>query len=293
MANNRSKFDLWWNSYPVRRIFSAVYSFGAAIVILGALFKIIHLPYANEMLMVGMLTEVVIFALGIFDKPLKEFDWNNIFDFSETGEKLSANLLQRSSPSVPQHQGLNLKSASLLESDIEKLSEGVRNLTTTARQLTDLTSVVDVTDKFVKNIETASTATHKYSQSQDSLNVEVEKLHASYAGISSGMDIVERNTKQYSSKIEDINKNLSSINSIYEIQLKNIHVQSESLTSQSEAMRKVTDEVNTVLGELKKIKSATVTAVEETENFKTSTTSLSRQIGDLNRIYGNMLNALS
>lgn len=287
----QTRFDNWWNSYKIKRIFSAVYSLGAAVVILGAMFKILHLPGGGTMLAIGMSTEVIVFALGIFDKPFKEWDWEKVFDFS-AGDKLNAAGFQ---PSVQpnQTQGLSLKTTGMLESEVEKLSEGIKSLTSTAQQLTNLTSVVDVTEKFVKNIENASLATRKYTQSQDSLNAEVERLQTSYTGVAAGMDLVEKNTKQYSSKIEDINRNLSSINSIYEIQLKNIHTQSESLNLQSEAMRKATDELNAVLAEIKKIKTATSTAVDEAESFKTGATGLSRQIADLNKIYGNMLNALS
>ncbi len=287
----QSKFDIWWNSYKIKRIFSAVYSLGAAIVILGAMFKILHLPGGGTMLAIGMSTEVIVFALGIFDKPFKEWDWEKVFDFS-AGDKLNSNALQ---PSMQSNKstGLSLKTTAMIESDVEKLSEGIKTLAVTAQQLTNLTSVVDVTEKFVKTIENASLSTRKYTQSQDSLNAEVERLHTSYAGVASGMDVVEKNTKQYSSKVEDINRNLSSINSIYEIQLKNIHTQSESLNLQSEAMRKATDELNAVLAEIKKIKTATSTAVDEAESFKTGATGLSRQIADLNKIYGNMLNALS
>ncbi len=288
--NQQSKFDLWWNSYTIKRIISAAYSLGAAIVILGALFKILHLNYANEMLMVGMLTEVLIFSLGVFDKPHKEFNWNNVFDFSDGNQKI--NLLSGNGQTTTS-QPASYKTSAMLESEIEKLSEGIKSLTATAKQLNDLSSIVEVTDKFVKNIENASASTKKYTQTQDSLNAEVERLHISYSGISTGMDAVEKNTKHYSSKIEDINRNLASINSIYEIQLKNIHLQSESITSQSDSMRKLTDELNAVISEVKKIKISTTNAVEEAENFKNNAVGLSRNIADLNRIYGNMLNALS
>lgn len=289
----QSKFEIWWNSYKVKRIFSALYSLGAAIVILGAMFKILHLPGGGTMLAIGMTTEVIVFALGVFDKPFKEWDWEKVFDFTN-GEKLTTSGFQSGiQPVAAQPAGVSLKSASLLDSEMEKLSEGIKNLSGTAQQLANLTSVVDVTDKFVKTIENASLSTRKYTQSQDTLNAEVERLHASYTGVAAGMDVVEKNTKHYSAKVEDINRNLSSINSIYEIQLKNIHTQSESINSQSEAMRKASEELNAVLAEIKKIKAATSTAVEDTEAFRTGATGLSRQIADLNKIYGNMLNALS
>ena len=49
-----SKFYMWWNSYSGRRIISAAYSLGASIVILGAMFKILHYPIGNLMLGIGM-----------------------------------------------------------------------------------------------------------------------------------------------------------------------------------------------------------------------------------------------
>jgi len=118
-------------------------------------------------------------------------------------------------------------------------------------------------------------------------------LTSSYQGITDGMETVEKNTKQYAGKVEEINKNLSSINSIYEIQLKNIQLQSEGLTQQTERVRTVTEELNEIVGDVQKMKSATTIAAVETENFKVSTVKLAKQVADLNLVYGNMLNALS
>ncbi|MDO9152120.1 MAG: gliding motility protein GldL, partial [Paludibacter sp.] len=236
--SNQTKFDIWWNSYLVRRVFSALYSLGAALVILGAMFKILHLEYAEIMLGVGMTTEVIVFALGIFDKPYKEFDWERVFDFKENSEqKLNTQLLSGGMQNQPAQRstGMSYKE-SISENDLIKLSEGIKSLTTTAQQLTNLSAVADVTEKFVKNIETATHSARKFTQTQDSLNAEVERLHSSYTVVSDGLEAVEKNTKQYASKVDDINKNLSSINAIYEIQLKSIHVQSEALTTQSESL---------------------------------------------------------
>lgn len=292
---NQSKFDIWWNSYPIRRVFSATYSLGAAIVILGAMFKILHLNGGGMMLAIGMTTEVIVFALGVFDKPFKEFDWEKVFDFNKNSDqKINSHLLGSGIQSQPEARSIGLSyRESISEDDLVKLSAGIKSLTNTAQQLSDLSSVADVTEKFVRNIESASTATKKYTTTQDSLNAEVDRLHTSYVAVSDGMNVVERNTRQYATKVDEINKNLSSINSIYEIQLKNIHVQSEALTSQSESLRKVSDELNSVSGEVKKIRTATLSAVEDTENFRTATSQLSRQVADLNKVYGNMLNALS
>ena len=70
-----SKFNIvyrmqkWMDSVPGQTFLNYAYSWGASIVILGALFKLTHLPGANIMLFVGMGTEVVVFFISAFDRP--------------------------------------------------------------------------------------------------------------------------------------------------------------------------------------------------------------------------------
>ena len=85
MSQNQSKFDLWWNAPTTKRIVGAAYSLGAAVVIIGAMFKILHLEGAGLMLGVGMTVEAVLFALGVFDKPHHEYEWHKVFDFESEG----------------------------------------------------------------------------------------------------------------------------------------------------------------------------------------------------------------
>ena len=75
MSENQSKFDIWWNKPETKRLVGAAYSLGASVVIIGAKFKILHLPGAGPMLGTGMTIEAILFALGVFDQPHKEYDW--------------------------------------------------------------------------------------------------------------------------------------------------------------------------------------------------------------------------
>lgn len=297
MSENVSKFDLWWNSPETKQKVGAAYSLGASVVIIGAMFKILHLAYAGQMLGVGMSVEAFLFALGIFDRPHKEFDWDKVYDFDgsesskvETKGSQNTNTGQSAAPS--RAVGLNY-TQTIDDDDVQKLSESIKNLTTTSQQFAGLSDVLGATNQLVKNIDGASVATDKFIKSQESLNGATGLLANSYQGISDGMDAVEKHTKLYAGKVEDINKNLASINSIYEIQLKNIHAQSEGLTQQTERIRIVNDDLNVVVRDVQKMKTATTVAAEETENFKTGTTKLAKQVTDLNQVYGNMLNALS
>ena len=301
MSENKSKFDIWWNSPEVKQKLAAAYSIGASVVIIGAMFKILHLPYAGQMLGIGMSVEAFLFALGIFDQPHKDYDWDKVYDFEGTsnglisGNSSTANQNPNQSVGVvsspSRSVGLNY-SETINDEDVKKLSEGIKNLTTTAQQFSSLSNVVVATDIFVKNIDGAVQSTQKFIKNQETLNTATGLLSNSYQGISDGMEAVEKNTKLYAGKVDNINKNLSSINSIYEIQLKNIQAQTEGITQQTERLRTVNDELNAIVGDVQKMKSATTIAVVETESYKDGTTKLAKQIADLNHVYGNMLNAL-
>ena len=408
-----SKFDIWWNSPPMKKKIGASFSIGATVVIVGAMFKILHLPGASMMLGFGMTIEAILFMLGVLDKPHKEYHWEKVFDF-DAAHPMSGGMPGAATPHLPpatagvshdtvavthsagigaagaavatpappapqaavvaapavepapqaavnHHSnsvGVNFTEA-ISDEDVKLLSAGIKNLTNTAKQISSITNVAAASEKFTKEIDDASLATTKYSKSQDALADSASKLSLSYKGIAGsvevvekntklyatkveditkdlnsittkgivdGMGVIEKNTKQYALKIEDItkdlssittkgiitgiesveksskqysakfdeiNKNLSSINSIYEIQLKSLQAQSEGLVQQTAQVRLLNDEFTNVLGDVKKIKLATVEVAEETDKFKLNTIKLSKQVADLNQVYGNMLNALS
>lgn len=298
MSVKETKFDKWWNSPSVKRVVGVVYSLGAAVVILGAMFKILHLPGGSLVLGIGMSIEVFLFALGAFDKPHHEFAWDRVFDFTAntamnlTLEKgIPVNGVTSSVSHAPK-SGINY-SESINDDDVQKLSEGIRNLSKTAEQLSALTSVAGSASQFAKSMDTASQTTLSFANNQEALNATAQKLNSSYQGITNGMSEVEHQTKAYASKVEDIYKNMASINTIYEIQLKNIQAQSEGINKQTDAVKMVTDELNQISNDIKKVRVSAATAAEETEKFKAGTSKLAQQVSDLNQVYGNMLNALN
>jgi len=66
-------------SYKGKKILGYAYGIGAAVVIAGALFKIMHWPAANEMLILGMGTEVFIFVISAFEPPHMDLDWARVY----------------------------------------------------------------------------------------------------------------------------------------------------------------------------------------------------------------------
>lgn len=327
-----SVFYRWWNSYTGRRIVSAAYSLGASIVILGAMFKILHMPVGNIMLGVGMSVESFIFALGIFDRPYREYDWAKIFNFKAgdderldvktissavqggvqtafiqstvPGDVNSADFQQIYGPAgVQQTNGIGAQPAgssngisfgeTLNDEDVQKLSEGIKNLTLTAENLQTLANVALAANSFAKNIESASEMAATFADTQQKLNTNAEVLASSYQGVNAEMDNVVNSTRSYSGNVENVNKSLSSINSIYEIQLRHIQSQTESLNQQTEAIKLATAHIDGVATNMDRMKEAASAAQIESQRYQVATRKLTKQVEDLNAIYGNMLNALS
>ena len=75
----KNSVERFLSSEKGQRFFNFAYSIGAAIVIWGALFKILHLPGGSTLLSIGMGTEVLMFILTAFDRPPREYHWEEVF----------------------------------------------------------------------------------------------------------------------------------------------------------------------------------------------------------------------
>lgn len=79
-----------------RRFYNFAYCWGACLVILGAVFKIAHMPYDTLFLMVGLVTEVSIFFISGFDVPPTEYKWERIFpELEENCAKAEKRMISR------------------------------------------------------------------------------------------------------------------------------------------------------------------------------------------------------
>ncbi len=281
------KFDEWWESPKTKRVVGAIYSLGASVVIIGAMFKILHLPGAGITLGLGMVTEAFLFAIGVFDKPHVEYQWQNVFPalLEKEAKPLQLNGIAGGKTTT--------SNDSFSNDDMKKMADGLKNLSETANQLASLSGVVASTDELSANLKAASDAAAGYVASQANLNVATKGLENSYQSISADMESVVKSTKNYGEKMESVNAHLASINSVYELQLRNIQAQSEAIGEQSEKFGMVANHMNNICAEMGKMQNAATVAAEEADKYKTAATKLSQQVAELNKVYGNMLNALS
>lgn len=155
------------------------YGVGASIVIIGALFKILHLPGAEEMLMVGMGAEAFLFALGAFEPPHKEYDWSVIYPelaYSHGHGHTPAEDANVEAPAVMKSTNANSSVSSndlaglgelLSPADLEKLKDGLKKLGDTASKMNDISGASIATENYIKNMEKAAVSVDHFSDVQE------------------------------------------------------------------------------------------------------------------------------
>ncbi len=287
MKKEKMSFLDWWNSSDTVKLWvGRVYSVGAAIVIVGALFKIMHFPGAGVMLCVGMGTEALLFMIGCLDKPHEVYHWDKVFpQFRKNAEQ--------SEGALNNMPAMSATPQVLSDEDAKKLSDGVQSVAKTAEKLASLADVVGSVDALKKSMDTASVETDKFIQSQSLLNTSSEKLASSYNGISDDMEKVVAQTKDYLTRVEVVNKNLEAINGVYELQLNELRGQLEVVSSQNEGMKNMTSSIDNVNSNVNQLKTLLDSILIEEQNFNKGVQDLNTKVSNLNSIYGNMLNALS
>jgi len=152
-----------------KNFMSKLYGWGASAVITGALFKILHWRGANEMLMVGMFTEALIFFFSAFEPLHKEFNWALVYP--ELGNADADE--DTSKATVTQQLDKMLEEAKIGPELIDSLAAGMRNLSDNARKLSYTTDAAAATEGYVSNLAKAKDAvqnlTGVYEKSADAI----------------------------------------------------------------------------------------------------------------------------
>jgi gliding motility-associated protein GldL len=155
-----------------KNFMSKVYGWGAALVIMGALFKINHYNYADIMLIVGLSTEALIFFFSAFEPPHVEPDWSLVYP-ELAGMYHGGSGTPGAAPkkghipgkSVSQELDDMLTKAKIGPELIESLGDGMRKMSENVGKMSDVTSTAVATDDFVKNVKDASKSASELSTS--------------------------------------------------------------------------------------------------------------------------------
>ncbi|MCK5535920.1 MAG: gliding motility protein GldL [Bacteroidales bacterium] len=311
-------------SHMFKNIMAKVYGMGAAVVIVGALFKIMHWPGANEMLILGLGTEAVIFTISSFEPLHEEVDWSLAYPIlggaslddeiafaAETGAGTKTN----ATLAVPQTEALerfnNMLDKAGEKGIFEKFGESLGELNGKVAQMSDISDAALATNEYSKNMKTAAKSVENFSenyqksvesvadsaqqlsetykQSAETISYSVDNLSDAYGKaavkvnegndelsnayqrLTQSMDLdfseLKAGNGEYGSQITTLNKNLTALNAIFELQL-------------NEA-------------DLDKMMSDLNTSVEESNKYAGEITKLRENLQALNSIYGNMLSAMT
>ena len=295
-----SKLDNLVRSKGYKNFMAKLYGWGAAVVIIGALFKINHWPGGTIMLIIGMGTETVIFFLSAFEPPHVEWDWSLAYPElagmkSEEGED---NLLGTKTSSDPLTQQLDkmLADAKIGPELIDRLGSGMQNLADSANSLNNMTTAVAATDKFVTNMDGAAEAagelTSAYKRTAESIGGDADMANNYHESLKDATNAVStlsniyKETAQtlrtgdvsYVDELKKMASSLSSINAMYEMQLQNS-------TSQLQTTKEVEERMQAMLSNF-------ADSAEGVLKYKEQVDALTRKVSELNNVYGNMLAAM-
>jgi len=196
-----------------------LYGLGAAVVILGALFKIQHWEGAGLMLTIGLLTEAVIFFFSAFEPPHEEVDWSLVYPelagMHEPGADRHKKVKPASGDAVSQQLDKLLADAKIGPELIESLGTGLRSLSENTSKMASVTNAAVATEEYAKNVANASKEVTVLANSYKSASATLSSMNASNEALLANLNSTVEDTKKYKEEVGKLAKNLSSLNTIY------------------------------------------------------------------------------
>jgi len=248
-----------------KKFMAKLYGIGASVVIIGALFKIQHWPFAGPLLIAGLSTEAIIFFFSAFEPVHEDIDWSLVYPELRSGEPSKHDELDRGDEgSLTEQLDHMLEEAKIEPELIQSLGNGLRSLSSQAEKLNDISD--------------ASVATNEYTTSLRGASEKVGQLSETYAQASEALTGLTENQSAGATAGEHLQRmtsNLEQLNGMYETQLKELQTSSELYSGISELMRNLND------------------SVEDTKRYKENISELANNLTSLNTVYGNMLSAMS
>lgn len=191
-----------------KKMFNMAYGLGAAVVILGALFKIAHYPGGTEMLTIGMIVEAAVFALSAFEPVEDDLDWTNVYPELAGGDAKDKEDAQDSQGLLSQKLDSMLQDANLDTEMMERLSTSISSFAGAAEGLKPATDSIAASNRYAEQLSVAA--------------IELESLNSMYIiqkenaerQAELNKDTLE-NAERLKEQMESLASNLSSLNGVY------------------------------------------------------------------------------
>jgi len=340
----RIRLSIFLGSYRGKSIFNLFYGLGAAVAILGTLFKLLHLDGANIMLSLGLGTEVFIFAISALEPPYRNYHWEYVFPILKThadgdrpdfqnlpggqtaegmttevyvgdttipgGEKAATTNFQggaqaggtvyvgggaSSGGSVPYTPHRNSMAGvtpeqarenygippqvPISDEDAATLTDSIKKMGEAVSQLNNLADITMVTENYISKLSGMADNLNRFSDATGSLAEVSNVLLDSYRNVTENSDEISANSKGYVEQMGNLNRNLSGLNTIYEIQLKSVSSQIDTI-----------DRVNKGLVHIREMYES---STGDSDRFSKETEAMADNLARLNMVYARMLDAMS
>jgi gliding motility-associated protein GldL len=256
-----------------KKFMGYLYGWGAAIVIVGAMFKIQHWPGASAMLVSGLTIEAIIFFFSAFEPIHEDIDWSLVYPELRGehghGHGHGSHVAEiEEDKSITEQLDKMLEEAKIEPELLESLGQGLRNLSDQTSKLNNISNASVATDEFVQNIKSASGSVGDLANSY-------VKASESLMGLTTAND----EGVNFGEQLSKVSKNLASLNAVYELQY-------QSSNEHLQATSQLYSGINQLMSNLND-------SIEDTQKYKENIGELSRNLTALNTVYGNMLNAMN
>ena len=186
-----------------------LYGWGAALVIIGALFKIEHLPGASLMLILGLSTEAIIFFFSAFEKPHEELDWSLVYP--ELAHMEDPNAAKRPAQQLDDA----LAKAKIDNELVESLNEGLRSFGESAKQLNETVSAASGISEYNSQIqEGVKNMNAMNSLYELQLQTSSQQMEATTLFLQNLQSSVE-DSKRFQQQVSGLADNLEQLNKVY------------------------------------------------------------------------------
>ena len=261
-----------------QRFFNFAYSIGAAIVIWGALFKILHLPMGNLLLTIGMGTEVLMFIITAFERPEKEYHWEDVFPVLDTGDPEDR----------PPFSGTGGGGSVTINGDLS--GEPAGEIAINAVPVPPAISAELPTDgsSVVASPEVAAAIASMSSQDVKAV-----------MGLPQGLQLSEEETQSLSESIAKMNSASDQLSKMAELTdatqqyLTQMSAISEQMQRLSETTTALNNVQQTLLSSYESITSNSENITQNTTGYIEQMEALNRNVGGLNTIYEIQLKSIS
>ena len=202
-------------SKSTKKLFNMAYGLGASVVIIGALFKILHWEFGpltgGLLLAVGLITEALIFAISAFEPVDDEYDWSLVYPELTGGMTSGKNDIQDAKEAegiLSRKLDELLKEANIDANLMESLGESIRNFEGAAKGIAPSVDAMESTKKYSDEMVEAASQ-------MESLNSLYKVQLESASRQASVNEEVVQNASALKDQMESLASNLSSLNGVY------------------------------------------------------------------------------